>query len=993
MPTPEVSDSATAWYAESVAATLDGLRTDAERGLEEAEADRRLARFGPNHLPEAPRPGVVRRFFRQFNNMLIYVLLAAAGLTLYMGHYPDTVVILLVVFINAGIGFIQENRAEAAIDAIRNLLSPEAHVIRGGARRDVPADRLTPGDLVRLQPGDKIPADLRLIATANLKIEEAALTGEAEAADKGTDPLPAGTPLADRSNLAFSGTSVAAGTGLGVVVAVGVGTEIGGINRLMNEVETPTTPLIRQMNHLSTVISVVIVLVALAVYAVGYFFRDYEPDVLALSVIGLAIGAIPEGLPAIMSIILAVGVQSMAKRKAIVRNLPSVETLGSVTVICTDKTGTLTQNEMTVTDLVTGAGTYGVSGRGYAPEGAVLRDGTPVTAGSVPVLDRLITCFAVCNDSTIIQEPDGRWTLRGEPTEGSLQTVARKAGLPRVVPDRLDTIPFDSQYKYMAVLVDRDGSRLALVKGAPDRLLEMADREEGAAGLEPVRRAFWEDEVSRLAALGRRTLAAAYKPLPDGTDELRPEDLAGGLILLGLAGIVDPPRPEAMAAVRECQDAGITVKMITGDHIDTALAIGCEMGIGDGEHGLEGRDIDAMDGEELLRAAVAYDVFARTSPANKLQLVKALQADGNVVAMTGDGVNDAPALRMADVGVAMGIKGTEVTKDAAEIVLADDNFSTIAAAVEEGRKVYDNLKKTILFILPTNGAECFLIMASILFGTLLPLTPVQILWVNMVTAITVSMALAFEPLDPDVMARPPRDPATPILDGYFLWRIFYVSVLIGGSCLLLSVFLHDRSRLDDASVRTVTMQAIIFCQMFHVFNNRSIRRSAFSGGFFNNKIVFLAIALALALQLGITYIPFMNRVFATTPLPARAWLWPLALGMMVFAIVEGEKWILRRVDARRERPARRTNRRRTTGLTPTAAAPGDQGRPLVRRGRPPVPNSSTTGRWATATARCWPGPAARAATGWHRWRVSPTGCSPHGCTTNFWQIFTGAAAG
>lgn len=893
------------WFAAGVEEVLSSFRTDADAGLTGAEAQKRLSQYGPNHLPEPKKRSALLRFLKQFNNILIYVLLIAAGITFFMGHYPDTAVILLVVVINASIGFVQENRAEKAMESIKNILAPEAHVMRGGQRLEIPAGDLTPGDVVRLKPGDKIPADLRLIRAASLKIEEAALTGEAVPADKETDALPADTVLGDRANMAFSGTSVSAGTGTGVVVAVGGNTEIGGIGEMLAAVEPPTTPLLKQMDHLSTVISVVILAIAAAVYGVGHWFRDYEPGVLALSVIGLAIGAIPEGLPAIMSIILAIGVQSMAKRCAIVRDLPSVETLGSVSVICSDKTGTLTKNEMTVTEIATRDDRFRITGLGYAPEGTVTRNGGIVTASQAPLLEKTMTCFSVCNESALAQDEDGRWLVRGEPTEGALLTAARKAGQAGDAPSQTDVLPFDSRYKYMAVLAERGGEKIIYIKGAPDRILEMANQEEAGGGARGIDRVYWKNEVSRLAGSGRRTIAAAYKKAPADADCVSPEDLDSGVVFLGLAGIVDPPREEAVAAVEECRDAGITVKMITGDHLETALAIGCEMGIGDGRTGIEGRALDKMEDWELREAVKKYDVFARTSPENKLQLVRALKGNGVIAAMTGDGVNDAPALKMADVGIAMGIKGTEVTKEAAKIVLADDNFSTIAAAVEEGRKVYDNLKKTILFILPTNGAECFLIMASILFGTILPLTPVQILWVNMVTSVTVSMALAFEPLDPDVMAKPPRNPRTPILDAYFIWRIIYVSVLIGGACLLLSVELYERENMAVEKVRTVTMQAIVLTQLFHLFNNRSVRRSAFCCDFFSNRAVFVVGAIMVLLQLGITYLPFMNRVFGTTPLALRDWTWPLLLGLAVFTVVEFEKWVMRMIDVYRGQKAQR----------------------------------------------------------------------------------------
>ncbi|MCD8351280.1 MAG: cation-transporting P-type ATPase [Planctomycetaceae bacterium] len=903
------------WYTRSVSETLSLLDTDAANGLTPEAAAERLKQYGPNQLPEGEKRSLVRTFLRQFNNILIYVLLVAAGITFFMGHYVDTAVILAVVVINAMIGFIQENRAESAMNSIRTFLSPEAHVVRGGKRMEIPAEDLTLGDVVRLKPGDKVPADLRLIQADNLRIEESPLTGEAMPAEKSIAPLPTDTQLGDRANIAFSGSNVSAGTGIGLVVAVGESTVLGRINEMLPEVETPTTPLIRQMDKLSTHVAIVIIVVAVGVYLFGTFFRDYERGELALSVMGLAIAAIPEGLPAIMSIILAVGVQAMARRCAIVRNLPSVESLGSVTVICSDKTGTLTQNEMTVGEVVTREDRFAFSGSGYSPEGEVTKGGGGIHLQSEPELLSTLTCFRVCNDSELAQDESGGWTVKGEPTEGALMTAYEKVDAPDQDIERLHVIPFDSAYKYMAVLAKVGGKKIIYIKGAPDRLFEMASEERNAGGTHSLDLKYWKKEMSRLAGEGQRTIAAAYKPASEGMTAIDYDDIKEGVILLGLAGITDPPRPEAIKAVEECQDAGITVKMITGDHAETATAIAEQMGICYGEEALTGRELDAMDEDDLRIAAQNHNVFARTSPENKLQLVKALQSKGEVVAMTGDGVNDAPALKMADVGIAMGVKGTEVTKEASEIVLADDNFSTIAAAVEEGRKVYDNIKKTILFILPTNGAECLLIMASIIFGTMLPLTPVQILWVNMVTSVTVSLALAFEPLDPEAMQRAPRDPSEGILTPYFIWRIFYVSVLIGGGTLWLGLALARSGSYDTDAIRTITMETIVIAQFFHLFNNRSLRGSALSTGFFSNKAVFIVGALMVALQLAVTYIPFMNTVFHTTPLPLSDWWYPMVLGLVVFVVVEIEKGIMRTLDARRmRRPVRARNYSNTTNM-------------------------------------------------------------------------------
>lgn len=885
------------WHSIDISEGLTKLTTNATKGLSEQEADDRLSRYGENVLPEKKKESKLLRFFKHFNDILIYILLIAAVVTAVLGHWVDTIVIIIVAVVNACIGFFQENKAEKALEDIKKMLSHTAQVIRDGKRIEISASHLAIGDLAMLHPGDKIPADLRLIKSDNLRIEESALTGESVPSQKTVHPVPADTPLGDRSNMAFSTTTVSAGTGLGIVVATGQDTEIGKINRMMSDVKLITTPLLRQTANFGKSVSFVIIAIAVLVFIFGHFYRHYDTGKLLMSVIGLAIAAIPEGLPAILSIILAIGVQNMAKRKAIVRTLPSVETLGSVAVICSDKTGTLTKNEMTVKTLVTANSLFDVTGTGYSPAGEILKDGTKADLISEPVLDTLIGGFYICNEASLGKDDDDNWYIKGDPTEGALITLYEKSPVDHHETDRIATIPFDSEYKYMATLVEADNENIIYIKGAPDRLLSMAEKQYTIEGESLFDKKYWESKITSLAANGQRVIGGAYKKVSKDKKDLHHEDLYEGITFLGLAGIIDPPREEAIAAIKQCKEAGITVKMITGDHIETAKSIGREMGIGDGMKALEGKDIELMSDEELESAALEYNIFARTSPEHKLRLVKALQARNIICAMTGDGVNDAPALKKADVGIAMGIKGTEVTKDAAEMVLADDNFSTIAAAVEEGRRVYDNLKKTILFILPTNGAESFLIIASILFGTLMPLTPIQILWVNMVTSVTISLALAFEKLEPETMKRPPRSPKTPLLDGYFIWRILFVSILIGGGTLLLNLYLLNKG-VSEEIVKTVTIQTIVITQMFHLFNSRSIRKSAFSGDFFGNKAVFVVSGLLILLQLSITYIPFMNNVFGTVMLPLHFWLYPFLFGLGIFIIVEIEKFVMRKISNR-----------------------------------------------------------------------------------------------
>lgn len=879
------------WYATDADIVIRELNSDKDKGLSDHIIQKHLQEFGENKLPSRKKQPAIIRFLKHFNDILIYILFIAAFISAMLGHYIDTIVIVIVAIINSAIGFFQENKAEKALEDIKSLLSMKATVIRAGKRMDIDATQLTMGDLVLLKPGDKVPADLRLLNTSNLKIEESLLTGESVPSEKNALVLDADTMLGDRTNMAFSSTTVSAGTGIGVVIAVGADTEIGKINQMISEMEPMTTPLLKQTAKFGKTISVVIVVIAVLIYAFGYFFRDYNSNELLMSVIGLAVAAIPEGLPALLSIILAIGVQNMAKRKAIIRTLPSVETLGSVSVICSDKTGTLTKNEMTVKTVVTRDAEFNVSGTGYEPEGKITYEGKDVDFGTQRVLTKLIDCFYYCNDASLGLDENDRWTVKGDPTEGALIALYDKADLNELNIQRISTIPFDSEYKYMAILVDMDGRKIVFIKGAPDRLLDMACCERSESGVWEFDRAYWEGEILSLARTGQRIIGAAYKVVDADTTTIDHADIENDIVFLGLAGIIDPPREEAIEAVKICSDAGIRVKMITGDHVDTAKAIGKEMGIGDGTKALQGKDLEKMDDDRLAEVVQEYDIFARTTPEHKLRLVKALQANGAICAMTGDGVNDAPALKKADVGIAMGIKGTEVTKDSSEMVLADDNFSTIAAAVEEGRRVYDNLKKTILFILPTNGAESFLIIASILFGTLMPLTPVQILWVNMVTSITVSLALAFENIEPDVMKRPPRSPERPLLSGYFIWRILFVSVLIGGGTLLMNLDLLSKG-VPENIVKTITLQTIVIAQMFHLFNSRSISTFAINKDFFSNKVVFIVSGLLIVLQLSITYLPFMNTVFGTYPLEAHYWIYPFVMGVAVFLIVELEKVIM-----------------------------------------------------------------------------------------------------
>lgn len=880
-------------HAQPSAEVLDGLQSSLD-GLSREEADSRLEQFGANRLPEPPKEGALKRFFKHFHNILIYILLSAALVTALLGHWVDTGVILGVVVINAVIGFIQEGKAEQALEGLRKMLSLHAQALRDGQWREVDAEQLVPGEIVRLRSGDRVPADLRLLETINLRVEESALTGESLPVAKNTEEVAADAGVGDRFGMAFSGTLVATGRGTGVVVATGVATEIGKINRMISEVEKMATPLTRQMEHFGKILSVAIVIMAGLVFLTGWTFHQYTIDELFLAAIGFAVAAIPEGLPAILTITLALGVQRMAGRNAITRKLNAVETLGSVTVICSDKTGTLTRNEMTVLELVTDGGTYQAEGVGYAPHGEILRGEVRAELADHQDLHRLVEILAVCNDSTIHQE-EGQWLVNGEPTEGALRTLAAKAGFSDEEYQRLAVVPFESENKFMATLNQIGDDRRILVKGAPDRLLDRCSHQFGKDGtLEALDRPFWESQIESLSARGLRVLAGAERGVDQTREGLQFADLEGELVFAGLVGIIDPPRPEAITAIETCQRAGIRVIMITGDHVGTAAAIGRKMGIGVDRQAVLGATVETASDEELRRIVNESDIYARTSPTHKLRLVEALQSRGEVVAMTGDGVNDAPALKRADVGIAMGIKGTEATKGAADIVLSDDNFASIGQAVREGRTIYDNLRKAIVFILPTNGAEGLVVLVAVAFGLVLPLTPVQILWVNMVTAVTLALALAFEPAEPGVMSRPPRKSAAPILDRPFLWRIAFVSSLIGLATI--AVFIVERSLgMELAMARTLAVNTLVFGQMFYLFNSRFLYQSSLTlQRLLANRVAWLMVGVLIVLQLIFVYTPVMQGWFGSTALSARHWLVPLGIGLAVFLAVEAEKAFHRR---------------------------------------------------------------------------------------------------
>lgn len=870
-----------------------------EDGLTEQEALIRQDQVGPNRLPAPKKRSLAVRFLSHFHNVLIYVLLAAACLTAFMGHWIDSGVIIAVVGVNALIGFIQEGKAEKAMEAIRDMLAPQANVIRAGQRFSIPGDAVVPGDILLLEAGYKVPADVRLLKVHGFHAQESILTGESVPVEKSVAAVALDSPLGDRRCMAYSGTLVTAGQAKGVVVATGSRTEIGRISGMMSEVETMTTPLVKQMGIFAKWLTAGILLISALIFAVGFFGQGLPFTELFMAVVGLSVAAIPEGLPAVLTIALAIGVQGMARRRAIVRRLPAIETLGSVSVICTDKTGTLTRNEMMVTAVHTGQAQYTLEGMGYDPTGTVSCQGQPIDPEAKPDLAPLALVASLCNDATL-QHREGTWQALGDPMEGALLSFAEKVN-PNIKEtqqtwQRTDVIPFDSQHKFMATLNHTHTPDACIfVKGAPERVLDMCRHVHTAdGGVQTLDRTVWQARVEQMAAEGQRVLALAMKPTRPHKTVLAFSDVADDLLLVGLVGMIDPPRSEAIQAVAACQTAGITVKMITGDHAGTACAIGRDVGLQHTSRVLTGADIDQLSDADLDKAVLETDVFARTSPEHKLRLVMALQAHGLTVAMTGDGVNDAPALKRADVGIAMGQKGSEAAKEAAELVLVDDNFTSIAAAVKEGRTVYDNLTKVISFLLPVNGGESLSIMAALLLGLTLPITPLQILWINMVSSVALAMALAFEPAEPQNMQRPPRAMDAPFLSSFVIWRVFFVSLLF--SLGVFGQFLLAQTQGHDLEVaRTMTVNTLVVMEVFYLFSVRYMHGPSLTlEGLKGTRAVLLAVGVVTILQLAFTYTPLMQTFFHVSPLTLEQGLQVMAFGIGVFCLLEAEKALLRR---------------------------------------------------------------------------------------------------
>jgi magnesium-transporting ATPase (P-type) len=894
MDTSRDTDTPPSWHTMPADAVMQQLNAKRE-GLSSAEAKRRHEQQGPNRLTPANERTAFERFVAQFTNTLVMVLLAAAVVMVAIGQWLDAAVVGGVVLINAIIGFIQEGRAEKALEAVQKAVAPKASVLRSGRAQTVPAETLVSGDVVLVKSGDLVPADLRIIEEKGLEAQEAALTGESHAAAKSADVVEQDAALGDRAGMAYSGTMIARGEGRGVVIAIGDETEIGHIGRMMAETGTADTPLGQQITRFSRWLTFAILLLAAVTFGAGVWLQGFSAVEMFEAAVGLAIAAVPEALPAILTITMAVGVTRMARRKAIIRRLPAVETLGAVNVICADKTGTLTSNRLTVRSALTSEGRFALDGQGYAPEGDIRNEkhGSG-DATDDKLLQDLAKAAILCSDASL-SENGGEWSIEGDLTDGALIVFAHKVGFDsdavREKAPRLDAVPYESDQQYMASLNEEDGRRTIYLKGAPERILDLSDRVATAEGETSLNRDEWLQAVEEVAGQGERLLAVARQDTQTGRLDTGIVG-RGGFTLIGLVGMIDPARPEARDSIRTCEAAGIEVKMVTGDHAVTAKAIGASLGLR--PKVITGPELDRLDDEQFAKAVRDHAIIARATPEHKLRMVGALRSDGRIIAMTGDGFNDAPALQNADVGVAMGGMGTDAAKQAAEMVLTDDNFASIVDAVEEGRTVYDNIRKAILYILPTSFGEAGIIILAVLLGQTLPITALQILWINLVTEVTLSVSIAFDPAESDIMKRKPRQRDAPFLSRFLSWRLAFVTMLmtVGGYALFLW-------RLESGSIeeaRTLVVNTIVMFEIAYLFNCRRLHESVLSFAvLIENRVILLSIAAVLALQVLFTYASFMNDLFGSAPVGVNDWGIAVLFGLALFVIVEIEKLISRRV--------------------------------------------------------------------------------------------------
>lgn len=887
------------WHHISATELLEILDSNQEHGLDELEAQRRLKELGPNTLPAAQGASAISRFLAQFHQPLVYILVIASLITLVLEEYVDSAVIFLVVFVNAVVGFVQENKALSALAALSKGMKTLANVIRAGSKTQISSEDLVPGDIVFLQSGDKVPADLRLLSVKDLQIDESTLTGESVAVEKTDAILAKELLLPERRNMAYSSCLVSYGQGLGVVVATATKTEVGRISELITSADDLATPLTRKINRFTHWLLYAILALGVLTFFLGVY-RGESAFEMFMATVALIVGAIPEGLPAAITIVLAIGVNRMAKRRAIIRKLPAVETLGSTTIICSDKTGTLTENQMTVSDIYAGAELFSVSGTGYKPEGLI----TPQNANLA--LKECLLAGLLCNEAVLKKEEE-RWLIQGDPTEGALLVSAAKANISleemKNKFPRLDSVPFESQHQYMATLhvAPSSSKRFAFVKGASERILPRCRSVLGADGqITEIEHNLLESIFSSLAKKGLRVLSFAKLECSAEKEKLTSDDLQDNLVFLGFQAMIDPPRPEAISAVATCQRAGVKVKMITGDHALTAANIAKHLGLqgkpdstGESLAVLSGKELEQLSDQKLIEVVEDVAVFARVTPEQKLRLVRALQARQHIVAMTGDGVNDAPALRQADIGVAMGITGTEVAKEAADMVLTDDNFVSIEAAIEEGRGVYDNLSKFILWTLPTNIGEGMVILVAVILATALPLLPLHILWINMNTAMLLGIMLAFEPKEEGIMLRPPLNPKQAILKPAFVRRMLLVASLM----LIFSFALFSWAKSLGSSVeaaRTIAVNVFVMIEIFFLFNCRSLSEPAHKLGFFSNPWVIVGVVAMLFLQMLFTYLPWMNRVFDSAPIQLADWALIVLASLFTYSVVEVDKSIYRK---------------------------------------------------------------------------------------------------
>ncbi len=898
-------------HARPLAELFAELGADSERGLTAAAATDRLASHGPNRLAEAPPIPLWRKLLDEFKDLVIWILIVAAIISGLLGEWIDSVAIVAIVLINGLIGFFQKRSAERAIAALMEMSAPMARVVRDGHVTSIPAEEIVVGDALDLEAGDRVPADARLVRSFSLAAQEAALTGESVPVEKSpADDLARQLPIGDRHNMIYLGTAITAGKGRAVVTATGMATELGHIAKLLEQQGIEPTPLERRLHALGRILIVACLAIVAVVFAMQWWRHGNFIDAFMLSV-SLAVAAVPEGLPAVVTIALALGLRRMARRNALVRKLPSVETLGSVTVICSDKTGTLTRNEMTVRELVVGAQHYQVSGSGYAPTGDFRRAATngnaagaktaaetsAVDPAAEPDLRRALLAGAWCNNAQLIAPGEGRgdWTVLGDPTEAALLVVARKAGIEDLPRDAalLHEIPFDSTRKMMSVVIadEREG-RVLYAKGAPEMLLQACTSLEQAgrpAPLDDTRRQALLDQALEMAGRALRVLAVAYRPDPPDAGSA---DLERELVFLGLVGMMDPPREEAKGAVATCRTAGIRPVMITGDHRATALAIGRELGLADADdRALLGEEVDHLTDEQLAEQAPDVAVYARTSAEHKLRIVRAWRSRGQVVAMTGDGVNDAPAVKSADVGIAMGITGTDVTKEAADIVLVDDNFVSIVGAVEEGRVIFDNIQKVLQFLLSCNFGEIVLVFVSSLLGWPAPLLPIQLLWINLVTDGLPALALSVEPAEPDIMQRAPRAPSASILPPQLGLVIVLQGLTVAAAGLLafaLGMHWHDN---DAEHARAIAFCVLVFAELFRSLAARSPTQTMFGRGLFSNPALLVAVAVSAMLQLGVMSLPVTRRVFGIPEESWNDWLLIGGLSLVPVTLLETFKLI------------------------------------------------------------------------------------------------------